>query len=470
MLVGTQSTSEINMAGMCDMDLIMRLHQYAYNPSVYKPNPYVDVSKLNLGAYMQDMFGQDVLSAAEQEVVAPLATTDISTLEQSPERLGQAPLAAVTPIPLGDMPFIFDLGYSQGHLQDHAKQTVTALQACGIPTSPSRPAPASFLPEMESRLLHSTSLDFLDSLGPDVGVGADEEFGSQDSILQDEFDDEPRYTDLSCPSSDFTQADISSPIDFQPPFHGLATPEDDNEFEIYAFGADYTPAPVRTSRRLSHSSLLSEPIAEAPKPKARKRKAAVSDVENEENVDPDMPAQKKIRQKAETRREQCKIACIHCKKACKKCDNLRPCTRCCRMGYADSCLDAPRKERPKSVRRGHYGKKNNNDFRLETASDSGNEWSPSSSEYSRSSSFNEYSCSSPMSFEHLSSPAPSSLYDSDCEFTPNASNRTAAYLATPLTSKASKNGTSPDRHYVSPLNIFAPPVQSRRRLHGRRDD
>ncbi|TPX61782.1 hypothetical protein SpCBS45565_g07154 [Spizellomyces sp. 'palustris'] len=424
----------------------MRLHQYAYNPSVYKPNPYVDVSKLNLGAYMQDMFGQDVLSAAEQEVVAPLVT-DVSTLEQSPERLGQAPLAAVTPIPLGDMPFIFDLGYTQEHLQDHAKQTVPALQACGIPTSPPRPAPASFLPEMESRLLHSTSVDFLDSLGPDVGVGADEEFGSQDSILQEEFDDEPRYTDLPCPSSDFTQADISSPIDFQPPFHGLATPEDDNEFEIYAFGADYTPAPVRTGRRLSHSSLLSEPIAEAPKPKPRKRKAAVSDDENEENVDPDMPAQKKVRQKAETRREQCKIACIH---------------------Y--SCLDAPRKERPKGMRRGHYGKKNNNDFRLETASDSGNEWSPSSSDYSRSSSFNEYACSSPVSFEHLSSPAPSSLYDSDCEFTPIASNRTAAYLATPLTSKTSKNGTSPDRHYVSPLNIFAPPVQSRRRLHSRNDD
>ncbi len=48
------------------------------------------------------------------------------------------------------------------------------------------------------------------------------------------------------------------------------------------------------------------------------------------------------------RRTQVKIACIHCKKACKKCDNARPCTRCIRTGTASSCVDAPRKERRKT--------------------------------------------------------------------------------------------------------------------------
>ena len=54
------------------------------------------------------------------------------------------------------------------------------------------------------------------------------------------------------------------------------------------------------------------------------------------------------------RRVQVKIACIHCKKACKKCDNVRPCTRCVRLGLDGTCVDAPRKERKKSSRRIPY--------------------------------------------------------------------------------------------------------------------
>lgn len=75
------------------------------------------------------------------------------------------------------------------------------------------------------------------------------------------------------------------------------------------------------------------------------------------------------------RRSQVKIACIHCKKACKKCDDVRPCTRyvsspatfdlnfplshahrCVRIGLADNCIDAPRKERKKGFKRGPYNK------------------------------------------------------------------------------------------------------------------
>ncbi|KAH9268366.1 hypothetical protein BASA84_000233 [Batrachochytrium salamandrivorans] len=45
------------------------------------------------------------------------------------------------------------------------------------------------------------------------------------------------------------------------------------------------------------------------------------------------------------RRSQVKIACVHCKSACKKCDSQRPCARCVRIGKPESCRDAPRKER-----------------------------------------------------------------------------------------------------------------------------
>lgn len=56
------------------------------------------------------------------------------------------------------------------------------------------------------------------------------------------------------------------------------------------------------------------------------------------------------------RRSQVKIACIHCKKACKKCDEVRPCDRCVRTGNAETCVDAPRKERMKGFKRGVYSK------------------------------------------------------------------------------------------------------------------
>ncbi|KAJ3112911.1 hypothetical protein HDU96_004012 [Phlyctochytrium bullatum] len=55
------------------------------------------------------------------------------------------------------------------------------------------------------------------------------------------------------------------------------------------------------------------------------------------------------------RRRQVKVACTHCKKACKKCDDMRPCTRCVRLNLGP-CFDAPRKERRKGFKRGPYKK------------------------------------------------------------------------------------------------------------------
>lgn len=73
-----------------------------------------------------------------------------------------------------------------------------------------------------------------------------------------------------------------------------------------------------------------------------------------------------------TKRKQVKNACgttrwtqsdyqlfyfvVNCQKACKKCDDQRPCERCKKYGLDDSCRDSARKERKKGVRRGPYSR------------------------------------------------------------------------------------------------------------------
>lgn len=46
-----------------------------------------------------------------------------------------------------------------------------------------------------------------------------------------------------------------------------------------------------------------------------------------------------------TKRKQVKNACVNCQKACKKCDEGRPCQRCIKYGLEASCRDSERKER-----------------------------------------------------------------------------------------------------------------------------
>lgn len=57
------------------------------------------------------------------------------------------------------------------------------------------------------------------------------------------------------------------------------------------------------------------------------------------------------------KRRQVKNACTNCQKACKKCDDERPCPRCVKYGIADECQDSVRKERRKGIKRGSYKKK-----------------------------------------------------------------------------------------------------------------
>ncbi|ORZ22212.1 hypothetical protein BCR42DRAFT_405726 [Absidia repens] len=57
------------------------------------------------------------------------------------------------------------------------------------------------------------------------------------------------------------------------------------------------------------------------------------------------------------KRKQVRNACTNCQKACKKCDDQRPCPRCVKYGQTESCVDSVRKERQKGLKRGPYKKR-----------------------------------------------------------------------------------------------------------------
>lgn len=58
-----------------------------------------------------------------------------------------------------------------------------------------------------------------------------------------------------------------------------------------------------------------------------------------------------------SKRRQVKNACTNCQKACKKCDDARPCLRCVKYSVQEECVDSQRKERKKGVKRGPYKKR-----------------------------------------------------------------------------------------------------------------
>ncbi|CAG8443069.1 819_t:CDS:2 [Ambispora leptoticha] len=57
------------------------------------------------------------------------------------------------------------------------------------------------------------------------------------------------------------------------------------------------------------------------------------------------------------KRHQVKNACVNCQKACKKCDDSRPCNRCIKGKMTDTCKSSIRKERKKGIKRGPYKKR-----------------------------------------------------------------------------------------------------------------
>lgn len=66
-------------------------------------------------------------------------------------------------------------------------------------------------------------------------------------------------------------------------------------------------------------------------------------------------------QQLRSKRRQVKNACTNCQKACKKCDDARPCLRCVKYGIAEECVDSQRKERKKGIKRGPYKKRDGKD-------------------------------------------------------------------------------------------------------------
>lgn len=54
------------------------------------------------------------------------------------------------------------------------------------------------------------------------------------------------------------------------------------------------------------------------------------------------------------KRKQVKNACVNCQKACKRCDEGRPCSRCVKYGLTATCMDSARKERKRGIKRGPY--------------------------------------------------------------------------------------------------------------------
>ncbi|KAI7886927.1 hypothetical protein K492DRAFT_189688 [Lichtheimia hyalospora FSU 10163] len=82
----------------------------------------------------------------------------------------------------------------------------------------------------------------------------------------------------------------------------------------------------------------------------------VAVVNNTKNNDRDQTSAKDNNRKR-PKRKQVKNACVNCQKACKKCDDGRPCQRCIKLGLTATCTNSPRKERKKGVKRGPYKKR-----------------------------------------------------------------------------------------------------------------
>ncbi|OLY82919.1 putative transcriptional regulatory protein [Smittium mucronatum] len=57
------------------------------------------------------------------------------------------------------------------------------------------------------------------------------------------------------------------------------------------------------------------------------------------------------------KRIQVKNACVNCQKACKRCDDGRPCLRCVKHGLSSTCTNSQRKTRQRGIKRGPYKKK-----------------------------------------------------------------------------------------------------------------
>ncbi|KAG2233753.1 hypothetical protein BDF21DRAFT_491181 [Thamnidium elegans] len=83
--------------------------------------------------------------------------------------------------------------------------------------------------------------------------------------------------------------------------------------------------------------------------------ATANNIVNSNNKNNDQPVTNmSLNDLSKPKRRQVKNACVNCQKACKKCDEGRPCQRCVKYNLTETCQDSVRKERKKGVKRGPY--------------------------------------------------------------------------------------------------------------------
>lgn len=61
-----------------------------------------------------------------------------------------------------------------------------------------------------------------------------------------------------------------------------------------------------------------------------------------------------MRPPVKKKRCQVRNACVNCQKSNKKCEEVRPCSRCIKNHLVDSCTNSKRKKRQKGIKRGPY--------------------------------------------------------------------------------------------------------------------
>ncbi|KAJ3005566.1 hypothetical protein HKX48_000611 [Thoreauomyces humboldtii] len=152
---------------MLDTDLIMRLHQFAYNPSVHQPNPYVNVGKLNLAPYLLDMFGVNAFTPDTCGMVSTFSDPNRSSLpsqQSSPARVPPSTwVTTTTSKPSLSMPLFAQADKSTTVREPLAEQTLL-LARDSSETPPVLPSPVAPSPNRElfaSEEPHPIPLQFL---------------------------------------------------------------------------------------------------------------------------------------------------------------------------------------------------------------------------------------------------------------------------------------------------------------------
>ncbi|KAJ3154429.1 hypothetical protein HDU89_008499 [Geranomyces variabilis] len=403
----------------------MRLHQFAYNPSVHKPNPYVDVSKLNLDPYMADMFGQESLTDARPEALDnTIGVSMNASIDVSPERLCAPAWVPVTPV--NSMP-LFNAGCSQHDQPLTTKHTANGLKIYTGPTPPPTCVPSPRTDTYAAVSGRPIPLQFMSvfAQGSPLSAGHDDDIilSPTGSCSSDEAEGRHAYKDLPCPSSDFSQDHMSSPMVFHPPFDGLPTPEDALDFGgTLAYGPDFTPAPSRYPRQAGGLSLLSPPPSDA------KRKRGMKDDGDRQDLSLKAP------------RIEVSLDTLQCTS--------------CTSGNSISCLDCEacesRHSASPSSRTTPLRRTLKRDMQRKQGAKKKSDWLDSSDVDD----FDALIRSSPVPFDGCSSPLRASLYDSDSDETLSMRDAAKAVYLTPVAG-TKPAAISPARHFVSPHNIFA---------------